>query len=175
MKHVLLTGFVAVVALASYGSIAAPAGDGGRRGRGRVDAQAFAWRKSALEARPQRWRQIDGLRVKLSCPGDRAASATASLFLSGGAAAEVRAEAVDPTVTTDDGHPKRVLAPGPLRSSAAKRSRGRPVSFTFVASRLPGSHAAVVRLLWRSPSKEALRLVSGSLRVTWDRAAGACR
>ncbi|HYP23609.1 MAG TPA: hypothetical protein VEV43_08545 [Actinomycetota bacterium] len=144
-----------------------------RRARGRVDAQSFAAVPSSVRASPAEWRPVEGLKLRLSCPSSRVATATASAVLGAGPAARLRVEALDPGVSRPSGAPDRVASPGAIPVPASDGRRA--VSFTFGMERLPGSHGAVVRLAWRSPSGRALSMTKGSLRVLWDRSADPCR
>jgi hypothetical protein len=143
------------------------------RGRGRVEVQTFASVDDVDRTTARGWRGVDGLKVRLGCPGPRAATVTASLALRSGPEARIRAEAADAGVSTPSGRSWRPLEPGAVPVAAS--SKPRTVSFTFVTPRLPGSHGAVVRLAWRSPSGRELRLGGGSLTALWDREGSPCR
>lgn len=143
------------------------------RGRGRVDVQTFVTTEDVTGGGSRQWEPVQGSRVHLRCPAGRAATATASIVLDPGPAARLRVETLDPTVSTPSGPARGVARPGAIPVAASRRAR--PVSFTFAIPRLPGSHAATVRLAWRSPSGDDLGLSKATLRVLWDRSDDPCR
>lgn len=174
MKTALRVILSLAVVTASFGAwqLAQGASDD-ERGRGRAEVQTFASVDGGRSTSSGGWRGITGLKVRLGCPGARAATVTASLAIRSGPPARIRAEAADAGVSSPSGRSWRPLNPGAV--PVAGSSKPRTVSFTFVSPRLPGSHGAVVRVAWRSPTGRELRLGSGSLRALWDRSGSPCR